>query len=77
MIVIAKMIGIVWIGFWIGLVVLMLPVYFLRRKKNLDDEKNTLKSLIIKAFFAGGVWAMFFGSGLLAMYLDEMKGIYR
>lgn len=77
MIVIVKMIGIVWIGLWIELVVIMLPVYFFRRKKNPDDEKNTLKSLIIKAFFAGGFWAMLFGSGLMAMYLDEMEGIYR
>lgn len=70
---IAEVTGII----WIVLVVLMLPVYFFRRKRNPNDESNTLKSLMIKSFFASAVCTLFYCSGLLAMYFDEIKGMYR
>lgn len=73
LITIAELTGII----WIVTIVLMLPVYFFRKKKNPDDERNTWKSLLVKSFLASAVCALVFGSGLLAMYFDEIRGIYR
>ncbi|MBQ4522886.1 MAG: hypothetical protein IJA10_08030 [Lachnospiraceae bacterium] len=33
---------------WILLVILMLPVYFIRKRRNPSDKKNTMKSLFIR-----------------------------
>jgi len=58
--------------FWIMLVLLMLPVYFIRKKRNPLDKKNTLKSLIINALIASILFWVLFCSGLIKMYLDEV-----
>ena len=57
---------------WIFLVLIMLPVYFIRKKRNPLDEKNTIKSLIINALVASILMWVTFCSGLIKMYLDEV-----
>lgn len=56
---------------WILLSVVMLPVYFIRKHKNPDDEGNTIKGLIIRALIASAVMVLIMGSGLIAMYFDD------
>ncbi len=58
--------------FWIALVLVMLPVYFIRKKCNPMDKKNTLKSLIINALIVSILFWGLFCSGLIKMYLDEV-----
>lgn len=56
---------------WIGLVLFMLPVYFIRKKRNPSDEKNTIKSLIINALIVSILMWVLFCSGLIKIYLDQ------
>lgn len=56
---------------WILLFFVMLPVYFIRKHKNPDDEKNTIKGLIIRALMVSALMVLVMGSGLAAMYFDD------
>ena len=62
---------------WLCLFIVMLPVYLIRRKINPMNEKNTIKDLLIKSFIASLICSLILCSGLIAMYIDEQKGIYR
>ncbi len=57
---------------WTLLVVVMLPVYFVRKKKNPNDENNTIKKLIIKSFVVSFVFVLMFYIGIIAMYFEEL-----
>ena len=57
---------------WVILMLLMLPVYFFRKWRNPDDERNTIKSLVITAFLASVLFMATISAGLLKMYLDQV-----
>lgn len=57
---------------WILLIVVMLPAYFIRKKKNPNDENNTIKKLIIKSFVVSFVFVLLFYIGIIAMHFDEL-----
>ncbi|MCM1499755.1 MAG: hypothetical protein NC124_14935 [Clostridium sp.] len=64
---------------WVLLFVVMLPVYFIRKRKNPHDEKNTIKALAIKALaikalVASIIMVLIMESGLIAMYFDDWIG---
>lgn len=59
------------------LVIVMLPVYFLRKKKNPTNKKNSLKLLIIKSYIVTFIFNLICWSGLIAQYIEEMREIYR
>lgn len=56
---------------WIALLIVMLPVYLYRKKKNPNDNKNTFTQLVIKALLASLIFTLIFCCGLIAMYLDQ------
>ncbi|MGN0594741.1 MAG: hypothetical protein ACI4I6_06245 [Hominimerdicola sp.] len=58
----------------IFLTLIMLPVYFISKKRNPDDSKNTILRLIILAFLATTIMTLLLGSGLIMMYFDDLKG---
>lgn len=60
------------IGGTILLTLFMLPVYFIRKKKNPNDSKNTISKLVISAFLAVTIMSLLFGSGLIKMYFDDL-----
>lgn len=66
-----KMFAIIVAGGTMGLTLLILPVYFLRKRKNPEDQKNTIQRLIVLSFVAATVFTFLFGSGLTAMYIDD------
>ena len=51
----------------------MLPFYFIRKKKNPDDEKNTIIRLVVLAFLATTIFVLVMGSGLIMMYFDDLR----
>ncbi len=57
---------------WVALCGIMVPVYLIRRKRNPDDETNTLKALMLKSFLASIIFEVIFYSGLILMWLDEI-----
>lgn len=57
---------------WIVLILLMLPVYFFRKWRNPEDERNTIKSLVITALLASVLFMATISAGLLKMYLDQV-----
>ncbi len=59
--------------FWIILVLLMLPVYFIRKKRNPLDKNNTIKRLLIKSIIASILFWVIFCSGLIKMYIDDLN----
>lgn len=59
------------IGIGITASVIMLPIYFIRKKRNSDDTGNTLKNLIIKAIIAAALVLLILGSGLIVMLVSE------
>ena len=61
------------IGGTILLTFFMLPVYFVRKKKNPIDPKNTILKLVISAFLAVTIMSLIVGSGLIKMYFDDMS----
>ena len=61
------------IGGTILLTLFMLPVYFIRRKKNPNDSKNTISKLVISAFSAVTIVSLLLGSGLIKMYFDDLN----
>lgn len=71
--VLVKLFSIIIIGWTILLTLFMLPVYFIRKKKNPDDPKNTITKLIISAFLAATIMCLLVGSGLIKMYFDDLN----
>lgn len=67
------MIAKVTVAVWILLIIVMLPAYFVRKKKNPNDENNTIKKLIIKSFIVSFVFVLLFYMGIIAMYFDELS----
>lgn len=61
------------IGGTILLTLFMLPVYFIRKKKNPNDPKNTIPKLIISAFLAVTIMSLTLVSGLIKMYFDDLN----
>lgn len=57
---------------WGALCGIMMPVYLIRRKRNPDDETNTLKALMLKSFLASIIFVVIFYSGLILMWLEEI-----
>lgn len=68
-----KMFSILIIGGTILLTLIMLPIYFIRKKKSPNDPKNTFLKLVISAFIAITIMSLLFGSGLIMMYLDDFN----
>lgn len=60
------------LGGTIILTILMLPVYFIRKKKNLDDKRNTIIRLIVLSFAAVSIFVLLLGSGLIIMYFQDL-----
>ncbi|MBQ2803766.1 MAG: hypothetical protein IJF07_07695 [Lachnospiraceae bacterium] len=58
---------------WFLLIIVMLPTYFVRKKHNPGDNKNTIKNLVLKALLASVIVTIIFCSGLIAMYIEEVK----
>lgn len=52
--------------------ILMLPVYFIRKKKNPDDKRNTIIRLIVLSFAAVSIFVLLLGSGLIIMYFKDL-----
>lgn len=57
----------------IFLILIMLPTYFIRKKKNPYDSRNTILRLVILAFLAMTIMTLFLGSGLIRMYFDDLN----
>lgn len=55
------------------LTILMLPVYFIRRKKNPYNPKNSIIRLIVYSFVAVTTFTLLLGLGLIAMYIDDIE----
>ena len=60
------------LGGTIILTILMLPVYFIRKKKNPDDKRNTSIRLIVLSFAAVSIFVLLLGSGLIIMYFQDL-----
>lgn len=60
------------LGGTIILTILMLPVYFIRKKKNPDDKRNTIIRLIVLSFAAVSIFVLLLGSGLIIMYFQDL-----
>lgn len=60
------------LGGTIILTILMLPVYFIRKKKNPDDTRNTIIRLIVLSFAAVSIFVLLLGSGLIIMYFQDL-----
>lgn len=56
------------------LTLIMLPVYFIHRKRDPHDKKITILRLVIMAFSVSAIMTLLLGSGLIAMYFDDLKG---
>ena len=52
----------------------MLPVYFVRRKKDPDDKRNTILRLLLMTVIAATIMTLIMCSGLIAMYIDDIRG---
>lgn len=60
------------LGGTIILTIFMLPVYFIRKKKNPDDKRNTIIRLIVLSFAAVSIFVLLLGSGLIIMYFQDL-----
>ena len=60
------------LGGTIILTILMLPVYFIRKKKNPDDKRNTIIRLIVLSFAAVSIFVLLLGAGLIIMYFQDL-----
>ena len=60
------------LGGTIILTILMLPVYFIRKKKNPDDKRNTIIRLIVLSFADVSIFVLLLGSGLIIMYFQDL-----
>lgn len=56
----------------IVLTILMLPVYFIRKKKNPDDKRNIIIRLIVLSFAAVSIFVLLLGAGLIMMYFQDL-----
>ena len=61
------------LGGTIILTILMLPVYFIQKKKNPDDKRNTILRLIVLSFAAVSIFVLLLGSGLIIMYFEDLR----
>ena len=52
--------------------IVRLPVYFIRKKKNPDDKRNTIIRLIVLSFAAVSIFVLLLGSGLIIMYFQDL-----
>ena len=57
---------------WIFLVLIMLPVYFIRKRRNPLDKKNTMKSLLLNALIASILFFAAIAIGLIKMYINDI-----
>lgn len=57
------------------LLILMLPFYFIRKKKNPKDERNTIIRLVVLAFLTMTIFVLILGSGLIMIYFDDLRRI--
>ena len=60
------------LGGTIILTILMLPVYFIRKKKNPDDKRITIIRLIVLSFAAVSIFVLLLGLGLIMMYFQDL-----
>lgn len=61
--------GKVVIFLWILCVIVMLPVYYIRKRKG--AENNTFKQLVLKSLLASIIFVLIFYGGLIAMYFED------
>ena len=54
-------------------ILIMLPMYFMRKKRNPDNPKNTIKRLVGMSFVASLIITLLLGSGLIAIYIKDVK----
>ena len=54
-------------------ILIMLPMYFIRKKRNSDNPKNTIKRLVGMSFVASLIITLILGSGLIAIYIKDVK----
>ena len=54
-------------------ILMMLPMYFIRKKRNPDNPKNTIKRLVGMSFVASLIITLLLGSGLIAIYIKDVK----
>ena len=54
-------------------ILIMLPMYFIRKKRNPDNPKNTIKRLVGMSFVASLIITLLLGSGLVAIYIKDVK----
>ena len=54
-------------------ILIMLPMYFIRKKRNSDNPKNTIKRLVGMSFVASLIITLLLGSGLIAIYIKDVK----
>lgn len=54
-------------------ILIMLPMYFIRKKRNPDNPKNTIKRLVGMSFVASLIITLLLGSGLIAIYIKDVK----
>lgn len=54
-------------------ILIMLPMYFIRKKRNPDNPKNTIKRLVGMSFVASLIITLLLGSGLIAIYIKDDK----
>ena len=54
-------------------ILIMLPMYFIRKKRNPDNPKNTINRLVGMSFVASLIITLLLGSGLIAIYIKDVK----
>ena len=54
-------------------ILIMLPMYFIRKKRNSDNPKNTIKRMVGMSFVASLIITLLLGSGLIAIYIKDVK----
>ena len=54
---------------WILCVIVMLPVYYIRKHKGV--ESNTFKQFVLKALLVSVIFVLVFYAGFILMYFEE------
>ena len=54
-------------------ILIMLPVYFIRKRTNPNNPKNTIKRLVILSLVAATILTLVLSSGLIAIYINDIK----
>lgn len=62
---------------WVPLILLLLPVYWLRKRRYAGKRKETVWTVIARALTISVFITFFIGSGLIAMYFDHYFGRLR